>query len=175
VRLALLTGCRRDEIGGLRWDEIKDGLITIPQTRTKTGIVHEVPLSALAAAQLPSETRGRNAVFGRGEGGFQGWSRSKRQLDRRVATLRNLEAGRREHREELAKMPAWGLHDLRRTLSTRLNEAGIEPHVVEALLGHAGAKRGVAGVYNRALYRKQKAEALDRWADIVAATIRLSA
>ena len=54
----------------------------------------------------------------------------------------------------------WGLHDFRRTLSTRLNDAGIDPHVVEAILGHAGAKRGVAGVYNRASYRVQKAEAL---------------
>ena len=39
------------------------------------------------------------------------------------------------------------------------------PHVVEAVLNHvSGHKSGVAGIYNRALYAKEKREALDRWA-----------
>ena len=37
VKLLLLTGCRREEIGGLLWSEIDldTGVMTIPGTRTK--------------------------------------------------------------------------------------------------------------------------------------------
>jgi integrase len=38
VRLLILTGCRRQEIGGLRWSEIEpNGVWTIPAARVKTG------------------------------------------------------------------------------------------------------------------------------------------
>ena len=85
VRLLLLTGCRRDEIGALRWSEISNNLITIPEARTKTGIAHEVPLSQLALEQLPAREAERDCVFGEGEHGFSGWSRSKDRLDQRIA------------------------------------------------------------------------------------------
>jgi integrase len=37
-RLLLLTGCRRDELGDLRWTEVDldTGIMTIPGSRTKT-------------------------------------------------------------------------------------------------------------------------------------------
>ena len=42
---------------------------------------------------------------------------------------------------------------------------GIEPHHVEAVLNHASGHRGgVAGIYNRSAYDKEKRVALDRWA-----------
>ena len=47
-------------------------------------------------------------------------------------------------------------------MSTRLHEADVAPHIVEALLGHiSGDKGGVAGIYNKAAYREQKREALE--------------
>jgi integrase len=63
------------------------------------------------------------------------------------------------------KMPGWTLHDLRRTFSTRLHDAGIEPLVVEALLAHK--QPGVAAVYNRASFRDAKRAALARWHEII--------
>jgi len=144
VRLLMLTGCRREEIGGLRWDEIEGGMIVLGKDRTKTGAVHEVPLTELAMAQLPARTD-RAFVFGQGaDAGFSGWSKAKARLDASLGF-------------------EWRLHDLRRTLSTRLNEAGVDPHVVEALLGHT--VKGVAGVYNRAVYRARRREALQTWAE----------
>ena len=46
VRLLMLTGCRRDEIGSLQWSEIDLGAktITLPATRTKNSQAHVVPL-----------------------------------------------------------------------------------------------------------------------------------
>ena len=63
----------------------------------------------------------------------------------------------------------WGLHDLRRTFSTRLHDAGVEPLVIEALLAHK--QQGVAAVYNRASFRAAKRAALMRWHKILAGII----
>jgi hypothetical protein len=66
VRLCLLTGCRREEIGGLRWDEIQEDWIIIGADRMKRGRVHEVALLPLILAALPSKTEDTDGhVFGR--------------------------------------------------------------------------------------------------------------
>jgi len=68
-----------------------------------------------------------------------------------------------------AKIAPWRIHDLRRTVSTGMNELGTEPHIVEAVLGHKVA--GVAGVYNRAKYEAAKRSALEAWAAHVTALV----
>jgi integrase len=149
LRLLILTMCRRDEIGSLRWSEIdKEGrLIRLPGTRTKNGQEHVVPLSDAAMAVLESiEAReGRELVFGSGEGGYSGWSKSKEDLDELV-TL---------------KKP-WTLHDLRRTGRTGLGILGVAPHVAEAVLNHLPPK--LMRTYDKNKYEKEKREALDLWA-----------
>jgi integrase len=171
VRLLLLTGARREEVAAMQWNELvfaPDGsaLWTLPAARSKNGLAHEVPLPALAVAQLPP--RGpREFVFGQGVGGFSGWSRCKARLDSRMGALIAREVA---NAPEAGSAPSpWVLHDLRRTFSTWANENGLEPHIVEACLNHASgaAKRGVAGIYNKALYREPKRIALLRWSDHV--------
>jgi integrase len=149
VRLCLLTGCRREEIGGLRRDEVHDDRLMIGAKRMKGGIVHEVPLLPMISAALPPkpETEEKCVFGGRGTG-FSGWSKSKKNLDAKIA-------------EEGADLPPWGLHDLRRTFSTRLHDAGVDPMVVEALLAHK--QQGIAAVYNRASFRDAKRTALALW------------
>ena len=62
----------------------------------------------------------------------------------------------------------WRFHDLRRTCATGMAEIGVAPHLVEAALNHvSGAKAGVAGIYNRALYAEEKKAALARWSSHV--------
>lgn len=51
VRLALITGMRRDELSGLRWDDIKDDRIVLDAQYTKTGAAHEIPLTELTRDQ----------------------------------------------------------------------------------------------------------------------------
>jgi len=157
VRLCLLTGCRREEIGGLRWDEIEPDRLVIGAKRMKAGATHDVPILPMIAAALPCkpETPKEYAFCRRGSG-FSGWSKSKKELDSRIA-------------ESGIGIPTWGLHDLRRTFSTRLHDAGIEPLVVEALLAHK--QQGVAAVYNRASFRKAKRAALEQWHSMLHAII----
>jgi integrase len=158
VRLCLLTGCRREEMGGLRRDELHDDRIVIAAERMKGAIEHEVSLLPMIAAALPDRPEQPDGccVFGRKHTGFSGWSKSKEDLDARIAA-----AG--------LQMPPWRLHDLRRTFSTRLHDAGVQPIVVEALLAHK--QQGVAAVYNRASFREAKRAALTRWHSIVAGIV----
>lgn len=200
VRLLMLTGARREEVGGLAWAELGaltpagERLWTLPAARAKNGLPHEVALGLLAVAQLPElrkveKCEGRFGdevtvragrvgsahplVFGRPAAslvGFSGWSKCKARLDGRMATARAkafVEAHNRQPRADEAPPIDWRLHDLRRTFSTWANEGGLEPHVVEAVLNHVSgsARRGVSGVYNRAVYRVQKRAALSAWAD----------
>jgi integrase len=149
VRLCLLTGCRREEIGALRWSEVGDEWITIGADRMKGGVKHEVALLPAIAACLPERSaEAAERVFSRDSTRFSGYSQCKARLDAKLA-----KAG-----QHLAH---WGMHDLRRTISTRLHDAGAQPVVIEALLAHQ--QQGVAAVYNRASFRQMKRETLATW------------
>jgi integrase len=156
VRLLALTGQRRDEIGSLRWQEVDfdKAVIALPAERTKNHKPHDIPLSPAAVSIIKNQPRlaGRESVFGTGANGYSGWSKSKEALDARIAGN--------------GAIADWRLHDLRRTVSTRMHDdLGIPPHIVEAVLNHiSGHRAGVAGTYNRATYSKEKAVALARWA-----------
>jgi integrase len=167
VRLLMLTGQRREEVGGMAKAEID--LVarkwTIPAHRTKNARAHEAPLSDLALELLKAaiEREGRedrNFIFGQAAGGFTGWSPAKSALDRRIANATGV------------PVQPWRLHDLRRTAATRMADLGVQPHVIEAVLNHvSGSKAGVAGVYNRAAYSAEKRQALDLWAAHVEAIV----
>jgi integrase len=158
MKLLALTGARANEIAGLRREELRDGAILLPGSRTKNGREHLIPLSAPARAILADhlgrrKDEERHLVFGRRTGPFSGWSKCKDALDQRIAET----AGRR--------LPHWTPHDLRRSFATHAAGIGIQPHIIEACLNHvSGHKGGVAGIYNRAAYEPEKRTALDRWA-----------
>ncbi len=163
VRLLILTGQRRNEIANLPWSEVDldAALITLPPDRTKNGRLHQVPLSAAAAAIIARQPRrlGRDLIFGFGKGGYSGWGAAKRLLDAVIAKAADGNA-----------IAPWCLHDLRRTAATHMAELGVAPHVIEAVLNHtSGHKAGVAGIYNRASYAAEKAAALALWAEHVVA------
>jgi integrase len=156
IKLLILAGQRANEIGGLRWDEVHDEQIVLPSQRTKNKRAHIVPLSDPARAILNQfRADGRAHVFGRADAtGFDGWGYAKRNLD------------------ASASLEHWTIHDIRRTVATRMAELGVQPHIVEAVLNHvSGHKGGVAGIYNRATYDREKREALNFWAEHVMATV----
>lgn len=153
VQLLVVTGQRRDEVAEARWDEFDFArkIWTIPAQRTKTGDKpHRLPLTDLTLQILNNIPRGTSPFLFPGEGTkrdtFSGWSRSKHRLDERCG------------------INDWRLHDLRRTMITRLAETGVAPHVVERIINHKdGEVSGVAAIYNRASYEKEMREALEKW------------
>ncbi len=186
-----LTGQRRQEVAGMTWDELRelDGnepIWMLPGGRTKNGLPHIVPLSSAIVTilkrrkvQADAHRKLAGALVKRsgdkvgrlpfvfsgsdGEKPVSGFSRAKDQLDARVIALARA-LGR-------SPLPHWTGHDLRRTVVTGMNELGVAPHVVEAVVNHVSgaAKAGVAGVYNRARYLPERRAALNAWADHVAA------
>lgn len=148
IRLLVLTGARRSEVGGLRWDEVdfERNLIVLPPTRVKNGRQHELPMSTQARAVLERQPRRNEWVWGCE---WTSWSEPKAKLDRR-----------------LNGMAEWNIHDCRRSASTWMCELGVMPHVVEQILNHqSGHKSGVAGRYNKARYQDQMKEALQMYGD----------
>jgi integrase len=162
IRLGFLTGLRRNEVAGLEWREVDfdRATIVVSGTRMKNHREHVVPMGDAVMAILrerharldPGDPR--TTVFGRRDGaGFSGFSKAKRQLDQAVAEINGGKP-----------IAPWTIHDLRRYVSTTLNERlGVEPHVVEAILAHY--PKGVAGTYNRAAYALEKRRALDKLAN----------
>lgn len=171
VRVLTLTGQRRGEVAGMRWSELKeiDGQEPqweIPGQRTKNGRSHLVPLASEVREIIKARPKidESDLVFTtNGITPVSGFGRAKIRIDVSIAALRQ--------GAELMPMAPWTLHDLRRTMVTTMNEQlGIAPHVVEAVVNHMSglAKAGIAGVYNRALYLRERREALVRWASYVA-------
>jgi integrase len=169
IKLLLLTGQRRNEIANLLWPEIDFDRreIELPGDRTKNGYPHVVALSDQALDVLHSviPIHGRDFVFGEGASGFQGWSKAKAALDRRINV----------HRAARGDKPIadWILHDLRRSFVTHMAELKLAPpHIVEASINHiSGHKGGVAGIYNKAIYAEEKRAAFEAWGTYVSKEI----
>jgi integrase len=160
VRLAILLGGRRQELGGLRRSEFDPatGTLLIPAWRIKThkDLVLTLPPAALEILAPIPEREGRDHYFGRsGKEGFAGWSAAKRALDARIAA-------------NIGKaLPPWVLHDLRRAMRTGLGRLGIRPDVAERCVGHGRGK--IEEIYDTHKYAPEIAQALARWADHVLA------
>jgi integrase len=155
VKLLMLTACRRDEIGGLRWSEIDrdNGTLTLPKERVKNKHEHTLPATPMALEIVLSvpERAGRDHLFGdRSQSGFTAWGEAKAELDARLA----------------GKVAPWRLHDIRRSVATGMADLDVEPHIIEAVLNHySGHRSGTAGIYNRAKYARQIHSALNLWDD----------
>src|SRR5690606_1755241 len=119
-----------------------------------------VPLSPQVLAILKGAPRflGSDFVFTTtGRTPITGFGRAKDRIDDAVGTS------------------DWRTHDLRRTVASGMARMSIPPHVVEKVLNHkSGVISGVAAIYNRYGYEKEKREALEKWADYVEALARAS-
>ena len=157
VRLLLLCGCRRQELGGLQWSEINlvTGLLVIPGKRTKNHRELRLTLAPAAVEILRSVPRreGEDRVFGR----RGGWNNPMAALHKRIAA-------------ELGEpLPHWTLHDLRRTMRSGLGRLGVAPHVAELVIGHA--RVGIQAIYDKHKYEPEIKAALAVWAEHVIAVV----
>ena len=165
IRLLMLTGQRVFEIAALRWSEIDLGrnLISLPPERCKNHRPHDIPIAGTVRQLIETQPKrdGIDLVFGHAGGVFGSFSIHKIALDKHIAELNGGKP-----------IPAWVLHDLRRTAATGMAEIGVQPHVIESVLNHvSGHKGGIAGIYNRAQYGAEKAQALARWDEHVASVV----
>jgi integrase len=141
----------------MRWSEFSDdgSTWTLPKERSKNGKAHTLPMTPVMTEivdSIPQRER-FDLLFGR-KHGFTGWSIGKRALDEKIG------------------LPHWTHRDIRRSVSTGMNDIGIQPHIVEQVLNHqSGHRRGVAGTYNRSVYANEVRAALALWSDHVRAIV----
>lgn len=159
LHLILLTMVRKSELLLARWEHVnfEQAEWHIPAEHSKTGKPHIVFLSRQAVAgfkELHALAGGSELVMpGRG-------SLTKPFAHNAINNaLKVALAGQ--------PIPAFTVHDLRRTASTLLHENGWPSDVVEKALNHTIG--GVRGVYNRAEYASQRRDMLQQWSDSIEA------
>lgn len=152
MRLVFYTAARLREVLDARWTEVDmaERLWRLPGTRTKNRQLHVVPLSAGALAVL---TR-LQAVSGDSEWVFPSPApgNEERPLQAVAKHLQQI---------VLRSGVAFRLHDVRRTVRTRLAEIGVPENVAEAVLGHTLPR--LVRTYNRHEPVPEMRSALEAW------------
>lgn len=161
VALCILTGQRRSEIGGLRWEWIDGDTLTLPSEHTKNKHAHTIPLGEQAQeviGDLPQLgdylfPATRTHVRGKPTTSFNAWATAKPAFDKGL------------------DVEPYTLHDLRRTFASTLAALGTPIHITEKLLNHvSGTISGVAAIYNRHQYIDEMREAIGRFEGHLEAT-----
>lgn len=168
LKLLMLTMVRKSNLINAKWEEIDfvNAEWTIPAEKMKAsrqgaGRPHIVYLSIQALdlfMQLHVLASGSEYVLPSfGQSKYSTVSLSS--LNRAAA-----------HTVELAQrnglpIEKFVLHDMRRTASTHLHEAGYHSDWIEKALSHE--QKGVRAVYNKAEYAEQRRTLLQDWADMV--------
>src|SRR5690554_123764 len=162
VKLLLLTMVRKSELTNATWSEINfsEALWMIPKERMKRRNPHLVFLSRQAMdilIALKTFSGGSEYVLP---------SRYDSDVPMSAATLNQvLTLTYRAAQKDGKPMAKFGPHDLRRTASTLLHEAGYNTDWIEKCLAHE--QKGVRAIYNKAEYREQRAAMLQDWADMI--------
>ena len=162
AKLLLLTMVRKSELTNATWSEINfsEALWTIPKERMKRRNPHLVFLSQQALdffIALKTLAGGSDYVLP---------SRYDSDLPMSAATINQvLTLTYRLAQKEGVPLGKFGPHDLRRTASTLLHEAGYNSDWIEKCLAHE--QKGVRAVYNKAEYRDQRRAMLQDWADMI--------
>lgn len=162
VKLLLLTMVRKSELTNAKWSEINfsEALWTIPKERMKRRNPHLVFLSRQAMdllVALKTFAGGSEYVLpSRYDPGAPMSSATLNQVMKLAYQLAQKDG------KPLGK---FGPHDLRRTASTLLHEAGYNSDWIEKCLAHE--QRGVRAIYNKAEYGEQRRQMLQDWADMI--------
>ncbi|MFM7944930.1 integrase domain-containing protein [Hafnia paralvei] len=155
IEWQLLTLVRPSEASGSRWEEIDldTKLWTIPAERMKAKREHIVPLSPQALGILDV----MKPISAHREYIFPSRNDPKQPMNSQTANaaLKRIRYG--------GKLVA---HGLRSIASTAMNEAGINPDVIEAALAHSD-KNEVRRAYNRSSYITHRIDLMQWWGTFV--------
>lgn len=162
LKLVLITMVRKGEFTNATWDEIdfKKWTWTIPSDRMKGSRAHVIYLPKQAQDILV----GLQMCAGGSEYLVPGRYNFRKPLSN--AALNSLiDRTAKIINEDGEHIQGFTVHDMRRTASTLLHEAGYPSDWIEKALAHE--QKGVRAVYNKAEYSRQRAYMLQQWADMI--------
>lgn len=162
LKLVLITMVRKGEFTNATWDEIdfKKWTWTIPSDRMKGSRAHVIYLPKQAQDILVwlQMCAGGSEYLVPGRYNFRkplSNAALNSLIDRTVKIIN----------EDGENIQDFTVHDMRRTASTLLHEAGYPSDWIEKALAHE--QKGVRAVYNKAEYARQRAYMLQQWSDMI--------
>lgn len=161
IKLLILTGARRGEVAGMRWDELnlEAGKWTLPFNRTKNRKQHIMYLGKLAIALIEAlRPLSGNTPF-------------VFDTDRNTGHIHtdsiNTALNRLKKLAPLNELKPFTIHDLRRSAATAWGEhLKVKPHVIEHMLNHQPLNKLIA-TYQRATYAEEQKAAWLAWDKLV--------
>jgi integrase len=155
VRFVLLSGCRRTEASMVARNMVAEEpegarVLVIPKGATKSGRDHRLPLTPQISDLLeacPIDARS-DLFFASPKTGreVKGWSKLHAAFVERAGV-------------------SFGLHDLRRTMKTRMDEMGVDSDISEVCLNHT--RQGLEGIYNKNTASAEVRAAFTLWGNFV--------
>lgn len=145
--LMLLSGCRISEVIQSQPEEYRDGVWTIPASRTKNSTAHVVRLAAWGRELLSSRTTAID---------YDSCRRGRDRIYKRMTASRTV-----EH---------WTAHDLRRTFRSNTFGLDIRFEVAERMLNHS--KQGLERRYDVADLSAHMEAGWKAWEDKLASIAR---
>jgi integrase len=131
IRLLLVTGCRRDEVLGARWDwvDFERGHLNLPDSKTRAKIVHLSPAALDILRRLPRVSGNPYLIVGKRAGRrwinlHKVWRRIRKQAGLRATVLHD------------GTVQEVRLHDLRHSFASLLAAGGASLPMIGRLLGH---------------------------------------
>ncbi|MDS9467824.1 site-specific integrase [Paracoccus sp. MBLB3053] len=151
----MLTACRTQEAAGARWDEIKDGVWTVPASRMKMGRPHRIPLPSACVEMLAALPR-------RGPFLFPGHSGGPISDSTQRAVILRIPGFTPTDGRQLT------VHGLRSCFKDWADEQGYDHRLSELALAHApGSKTERA--YARSDMLDARRELMQAWSDYLGA------
>ncbi len=160
LKMLILTGQREREVTDAEWTEfdLDKGVWKIPATRTKKQRAHLIHLAPEAIAILES----LKPLTGKKRHVFASPLKDDQAIYGRSV---NNALGTVFERGALPNVTRCTVHDLRRTLITRLPDLGFEPFIAHKIANHV--LPGVLAHYNHNEYMQKREEALKAWAHLI--------
>lgn len=163
VKLVLLSLVRKSEFTKATWSEVdfKKSTWTIPGNRMKAGREHVI--------YLPTQAQDLMVGLQMCAGGSEYLLPGRYSVSKPLSNAALNSVIDRTVEACSGTLEPFTVHDLRRTASTLLHEAGYPSDWIEKALAHE--QKGVRAVYNKAEYARQRTYMLQQWADMVDAWI----
>jgi integrase len=172
VRFMLLTGVRKGEFIGAKWSEVdwERAQWQIPAERMKAGKPHTVYLAGQALDILTTlRTCFPSSKFIHPSRYESDEPLSQATLNRTIAAA--VDRINKDRSPPQDSFHPVSVHDLRRTFSSRLNDALFPEALIEACLAHQ-KKDQVAAAYNHARLSGPRRALMQVWADMVECWMR---
>ena len=167
IKILILTDARRDEVSGMRWQELdlQSGIWEIDSARTKNRRPHTVYLAPETIQLLQNlEMFEDNDFVFSGQG--RGTAIHPDSINTAIARLLGSSASRTTHPAPLHDLKPFSPHDLRRSASTGWSQhCGATRDVIEAMLNHS--KPRLEETYNKNQHKEAQKLVWHEWACLV--------